>query len=525
MTPQKSEDRIIPQGRRKPSETQPVEPTGGGKAIPVKEEDRQLMLSFVPAENPPQQGGAEGVESVDRSTRKARKAPKAKANQGKVDPARMEEVIERLEEAFAHVAANRGAPGPDGQSIEKVRKHLSEILAKLRAALLKGTYQPGDIRRAWIPKACGGRRGLGIPNVVDRVVQEAIRGVLEPLYEPTFHRSNHGFRPNRGCHTAIAEAVGYLREGWIWVVDIDLESFFDRVNQQRLMSRLADRVRDPRLLRLIGRMLKAKVVMPDGVRIPVEEGVPQGGPLSPLLSNIVLSELDEELARRGHRFVRYADDCNIYVRSERAGHRVMKSVTRFIERRLRLKVNASKSAVAQPETRHFLGFRLKRWADGRVEVLLSRRSIKRLRERVVQLTPRCAGKSLKAVIQKVNEYINGWIGYFRICTIGVERTARFTDAHIRRRLRAVVLKHWRRKRTIARRLIRLGVSRKTAWRDVYRGRQGIWALSYASPVNRGLRNAYFADRGLVSIQASFKIIWAAARAPKQRLLPWESERS
>jgi group II intron reverse transcriptase/maturase len=221
----------------------------------------------------------------------------------------MEEVVERLEQAFLNVAANGGAPGPDRQDIEQVREHLSELLPGLRAALLDGSYRPGEIRRVWIPKAGGGQRGLGIPNVVDRMVQEAVRLVLEPLYEPTFHGSSHGFRPSRSCQTAIAEARRYVDEGYDWVADLDLEKFFDRVHRQRLMGRLAQRISDKRVLALIGRMLKAKVVMPAGVKVGTEEGVPQGGPLSPLLSNIVLSELDEELARRGHRFVRYADDC------------------------------------------------------------------------------------------------------------------------------------------------------------------------------------------------------------------------
>jgi len=280
----------------------------------------------------------------------------------------MEEVVEGLEEAFDKVAANKGAPGPDRQTIEQVRKHLPKALPKLRAALLTGTYQPGEIRRVWIPKAGSkGQRGLGIPNVVDRVVQEAVRQVLEPLYEPTFHPSSHGFRPGRGCQTAIAEARGYVEEGYHIVVDMDLEKFFDRVHRQRLLSRLGKRVVDNRVVALIGRMLKAKVVMPDGVKVATEEGLPQGGPLSPLLSNIVLSELDWELARRGHRFVRYADDCNIYVRSERAGKRVMASVAKFISRRLRLRLNKAKSAVARPETRHFLGYRLHPQAEGSVE--------------------------------------------------------------------------------------------------------------------------------------------------------------
>jgi RNA-directed DNA polymerase len=299
MTQQKSEDRTVPQGRRKAVPTRRFEHSGGGRAIPVKGEDQQLMLSFATAENPHDKSGADGVDGPDRSGPKARKVPKAKANQRRAGPARMEEVVERLEEAFAKVAANKGAPGPDRQTIEQVQHDLPMILAKLRRSMLDGTYQPGEIRRVWIPKAGGKgqQRGLGIPNVVDRMVQEAVRLVLEPLYEPTFHPSSHGFRPNRGCQTAIAEAKSYVEKGYRTVVDFDLEKFFDQVHHQRLLARLAERVDDKRLLILIGRMLKAKVVMPDGVKVAAEEGVPQGGPLSPLLSNIVLDELDKELAR------------------------------------------------------------------------------------------------------------------------------------------------------------------------------------------------------------------------------------
>ena len=427
--------------------------------------------------------------------------------------------VERLEEAFASVAANKGAPGPDRQTIEQVQQNLPMVLAKLRRSLLDGTYQPGEIRRVWIPKAGGkGQRGLGIPNVVDRMVQEAVRLVLEPLYEPTFHPSSHGFRPNRGCQTAIAEAKGYVEAGYCIVVDFDLEKFFDQVHHQRLHARLAQRVGAKRLLLLVARMLKAKVVMPDGVKVATEEGVPQGGPLSPLLSNIVLDELDKELARRGHRFVRYADDSNIYVRSERAGRRVMESVTCFIEKRLRLKVNAAKSAVAPPETRHFLGYRMAVQPNGSVEVLLSERSEKRLRQRVCELTPRSRGRSLNATIKEVNGYLNGWLGHFRVCTSGIERVVHNADAHIRRRLRAIVLKHWKRKRTIARRLIRLGVKPRTAWRRVYAGRKSLWALSHDSAVHRGLRNAYFAERGLVSLKDRFQAIWAGPPAPQQLML-------
>jgi len=493
MTHQKSEDGVVPEGQRKLSPTHGVS-DGGGKAVPIEEVSLEQLLLFATAESPRAARGAESVPNVDLSTGGPTKAPKAKSKTMHPVTATLNEVAGRLDESFDKVEANKGAPGPDRQRVEAVRKHWPDLRRMLAEALLDGTYRPGDIRRVWIPKSGGGERGLGIPNVLDRVVQEAVRGVLEPLYEPTFHTSSHGFRPGRSCHTALAEAASYVEAGHTWVVDIDLEKFFDRVHHQRLMARLAQRVEDRQLLTLINHMLKAKVVMPDGVRVATEEGVPQGGPLSPLLSNVVLSELDTELARRGLRFVRYADDCNIYVRSERAGKRVMESVTRFINRRLRLSVNAAKSAVARPETRHFLGFRLRPQANSPPEILLSERSEKRLKERVRELTPRNNGQSLQATIRRVNQYLSGWDGFFRICTEGVERVLGNTDAHIRRRLRARLLHHWRQKRTIARRLIGLGVSRRTAWRRVY-----------------------FANRGLVSLLARARARWTVSDARGQQL--------
>lgn len=548
MTQQKSEDRELPEGRRKPSSSQPVshgespkddrpvplsrkqdgegEAAGGGKAVPVKEEERQLLLPFATAEDLRGDRRATGRRNVDLSTPRRREAPKAKVELQQVDPASLEEVVERLEIAFGKVAANKGAPGPDRQTIEQVALHLHGTLAKLRACLLDGSYRPGDIRRVWIPKAGGGQRGLGIPNVVDRVVQEAVRAVLEPRYEPTFHDSSHGFRPGRGCQTAIKEAQAHVESGHEWVVDLDLEKFFDRVHHQRLLARLAQRVEDKRLLALIGQMLKAKVVLPDGVKVSTEEGVPQGGPLSPLLSNIVLSELDEELAQRKHRFVRYADDCNIYVRSERAGQRVMASITKFIETRLRLKVNEAKSAVARPDTRHFLGYRLIPSTGQSPEVALSERSEERLRERIRELTPRSAGRSLREHISRINAYLNGWLGHFRVCTAACERALNNADAHIRRRLRAIVLTHWKRRHTIARRLVNLGVKLKTAWQRVYGGRKATWALSNDLPaVHRALSNAYFAKQGLVSLKETFKALWASKLAPEQLELGWDTARS
>jgi RNA-directed DNA polymerase len=498
MAQQKSEDRDKPAGRRKSVVTHAFEKRAGGEAIPVDEEPEQLLLFVETADAPARAGGCrEAVRPVRTSAPPA--APKPTNNEQRAQVTMMEEVTRRLDEAFDNVERNQGAPGPDRKTLSTMRKHIDEWMPTLHSSLLTGTYTPGNIRRVWIPKASGGQRGLGIPNVIDRVVQEAVRLVLEPLYEPTFHGSSHGFRPERSCHTAIAEACRHVNEGYEWVVDLDLEKFFDRVNHQRLMSTLAQRIDDKPLLVLIGRMLKAKVVLPDGLVMPTEEGVPQGGPLSPLLSNIVLDELDRELERRGHRFVRYADDCNIYVRSERAGERVMASIKQFIERRLRLKVNEKKSAVSRPEERHFLGFRLR--SDplgGSAQVMLSKRSVERFGEKLLQLTPRNYGNSMDACIHELNQYLRGWIGFFGICTNGAA-SFRILDGHIRRRLRALQLRQWKRKRTIARRLISMGIRAQTAWRGVYGGRKSWWALSHSSPVERALRNSYWDARGLVSL--------------------------
>ena len=513
MTRQKSEEREVAKGRRNAVSTQPVESGAGAKAFPVNEEVRQLSLLLETAEEPVQ-AGTDGGAARSRERAALRAAPKSRSKRETAEPATIDAAAERLKEAFQNVARNKGAPGADGQSIQEVREHLSEIVAQLKTALLDGSYTPGDIRRVWIPKSGGGQRGLGIPNVVDRMVQEAVRQVLEPVYEPTFHASSHGFRPGRSCHTAIAEAVTHLDDGYEWVVDLDLEQFFDRVNHQRLMARLAQRVHDKRLLALIGKMLKAKVVLPDGVVVSTDEGVPQGGPLSPLLSNVVLDELDQELARRRHRFVRYADDANIYVRSERAGQRVMASLKSFIEKRLRLKVNEAKSAVARPEERHFVGFRLRREPlDGRVEVLLSKRSRERIAARVRELTPRSWGNSVDTCIVQVNAYLLGWIQFFGICTGGIQSVLGSLDAHIRRRMRAIQLKHWKRRRTIAKKLVKLGIKRKTAWQRVYAGRQSIWALSHSPVVDWALRTAYWEARGLVSLRSRWRAMHEQVDAP------------
>ncbi len=494
---EKSDGRIVPEGRRKAVPTNGGD-RRGGKATTASEQVWQLELFVESADSP---RGADGDAGTGRSVSASCEVPLSRDREGQAMPAMvMEEVAsaENLREAFKKVASNKGAPGPDGRSIEWVREHLSKILPHLQRELLDGSYQPGLIRRAWIPKPGGGERGLGIPDVIDRIVQQAIAQVLSPHWVPVFHPSSHGFIEGRSCHTAITEAVSYVEEGYEWLVDLDLEKFFDQVNQQRLMSRLEQKVSDRRMLKLIRRMLRAKIVMPDGVVVSNDEGVPQGGPLSPLLSNIVLDELDWELERRGHRFVRYADDCNIYVRSERSGHRVKASITRFIERRLRLKVNERKSAVAPPEERHFVGFSLRRRPeDGTVEVRLSKRSVDRIKAKIRELTPRNWGQSLRDCIRCINRYLQGWIGFFWIVTDVEERTLHGFEAHIRRRLRAIVLRHWKRKRTIYRRLVHLGVRKRTAFRTVYQGRKSWWDLSHRPAVERALPNKFFAELGLL----------------------------
>jgi RNA-directed DNA polymerase len=495
MAQQKSEDCVVPDGG-----VMPAQPAGGGqgKAVPVDQEVWQLQLPIATAEDP---AGSAREAVRDRSRARRARVPKAIVIVDASTPAKMEEVAERLDLAMKKVVANRGAPGPDAMTVAVLEQRWPSIAPGLRAGLLSGNYRPGGIRRAMIPKIDGGQRALGIPNVVDRVVMEAVRQVLEPRFEPAFHPSSHGFRPGRSCHTAIAEAKQHVRDGHEWVVDIDLEKFFDRVNHQRLIARLAQRVDDRRLLVLIGRLIKAKVVLPDGVRIGVDEGVPQGSPLSPLLSNIVLNELDTELARRGHRFVRYADDCNVYVRSERAGLRVMASLSGFIQWRLRLRINTGKSAVARPAERHFLGFSLRVAQHGRrrtVEVLLSQRTKRNARDRIAQLTPRTWGGTLESCIARVNAWLRGWHQFFGIVSADEMQEMRRIDAHIRRRLRAVLLHHWKRQRTIVRRLVALGVKPRSASRAVYAGKKSTWALSHAPAVDHALRNAYFTRRGLVS---------------------------
>ena len=433
----------------------------------------------------------------------------------------MESVVEHLEEALDHVVRNKGAPGPDGRTVEQVQQDWLSTRRRLARALRAGSYQPGAIRRVEIPKPGGGVRQLGIPNVVDRVIQESLRLCLQPVFEPGFHASSHGFRPKRSCHTALAEAQEHVEAGHDHVVDLDLSKFFDRVHHQRLMARVSQKVQSRAVLVVLGRFLKAPIELPDGQLVRPTEGVPQGGPLSPLLSNVVLDELDQELGRRGHRFVRYADDVAIFVRSQRAGERVMDSVTRFIEGRMRLLVNAEKSSVRRPDEGNFLGFRLVVGPDGGSEVHLSGRTVKRALARIRELTPRNLGRSLPSCISRLDRYLTGWFGFFGVCSLDARRDLQKLDGRARRRLRAIQLKHWKRKRTIIRKLNRMKPTRTVA-RNVYKGRRGWWSLSHDGVVSHRLGTQWFQELGLTPLNERLTLRELAKAAPRihQMDLPW-----
>jgi len=473
---------------------------------------RQLSLVFADS---PDGGGSNG--SPDASERRAFLLHKAKRKRPARTVAWVADTSRLLEDvaseanlalALLKVVRNKGAPGIDGQTVEDAEANAPKLLGRLRRALLEGRYKPGDVRRVFIPKPGGGQRGLGIPNVVDRVVQQAMLQVLEPVFEPTFHTSSHGFRPKRGATTAIAEAKEHLEAGYRTIVDLDLEQFFDRVHHQRLLDRIGQKVADRRVIDLVRRMLKAVVVMPDDTRIKVREGTPQGGPLSPLLSNIVLDELDQELARRGHRFVRYADDCNVFVGSMRAGERVMASLTKFLDKRLRLQVNADKSAVRHPSKVHFLGFRFLLRRDGQIGVLLSAKTERRLAATIREMTPPNWGRSISSCMDNLGRYLTGWMAYYRLCTPDAVKRLGVIDAHIRRRIRAIIVRQKKRPRFLLRHLLAKGASRKAAAGAAYCGR-GAWHRSNRPGLTRAYPPSWFTGRFV-----SLKTRWEALNSPQ-----------
>jgi RNA-directed DNA polymerase len=408
----------------------------------------------------------------------------------------MEEVCERgnRREALRRVKANKGSPGVDGMTVDEITDYLQQHWPAIRERLLNGTYEPQPVMRMEIRKPDGGgMRKLGIPTVLDRVIQQAVMQVLQRRWDRTFSDHSYGFRPGRSAHQAVAQAQQYIAEGHGWCVDLDLEKFFDRVNHDKLMGQIAKRVEDKRLLKLIRAFLNAGV-MENGLVSPSVEGTPQGGPLSPLLSNLVLDELDRELERRGHRFVRYADDCNIYVRSERAGQRVMESVTQFISQKLKLKVNEAKSAVARPQERKFLGFSFT--AGPEVKRVIAPKALDRFKQRIREITGRAKSVSMKTTMEELAPYMRGWRSYFGFCEtpevlIGLTRWVRL-------RLRAALWRQWKTPRRRRAALLELGVRGPLASNTAGSGR-GPWYLARAKALSVGLSNAYFKSLGLPSL--------------------------
>jgi len=435
------------------------------------------------------QAGREDIESLP-----ATNEPERPANTNRI----MEEVCERgnLKAALRRVKANKGSAGVDGMTVNQLGDYLKQHWPAIRGQLLNGTYEPQPVRRVEIPKPDGGVRKLGIPTTLDRFVQQGVMQVLQRRWDPSFSRHSYGFRPGRSAHQAVAQAQQYIAAGYEWVIDLDLEKFFDQVNHDKLMGQVAKRIEDKRLLKLIRAFLKAGV-MENGLVSPSVEGTPQGGPLSPLLSNLVLDELDRELESRGHRFVRYADDSNIYVRSERAGQRVMKSVTRFITQKLRLKVNEAKSAVARPQERKFLGFSFTTGPE--VKRTIAPKSLERFKQRIREITRRAKGVSIAATMAELAPYMRGWCGYFGFCETPEVLIA--LTRWVRLRLRAAIWRQWKTPRRRRAALLAHGTSAHAASKTAGSGR-GPWRLARSRALSMGLSNAYFRSLGLPSLFGS-----------------------
>lgn len=450
----------------------------------AKRQKTQLELAFgTEGKGEARTGRAEGTEAMAAGTDV--KSPAA------CGPS-MERVVERdnLRKALAQVQRNKGAPGGDGMTVSDLAAHLKDHWPAIRSQLLAGTYEPQPVRRVEIAKASGGTRALGIPTVIDRFIQQAALQVLQADWDGTFSDASFGFRPGRSAHMAVAKAQEHVASGHRIVVDMDLEKFFDRVNHDVLMGLVAKRVADKRLLKLIRGFLTAGV-LEGGLVGPREQGTPQGGPLSPLLSNLMLDVLDKELEKRGHRFVRYADDCNIYVCSRRAGERVMAGVERFLEKRLKLKVNRAKSAVARPAARKFLGFSFTTGATPRRR--LARETLVRFKRRVRETTRRTRGASLAHIVTELSRYLNGWRGYFGFCE--TPSVLRDLDQWVRRRLRAIAWKQWKRGPTRFAELRRRGIGKDLAAQSVG-SPNGPWRMSNSPALAIALPNAYLGSLGL-----------------------------
>lgn len=403
----------------------------------------------------------------------------------------MEKVVDRenLLIALRNVKRNKGVPGVDGMTVEELPEYLKREWLKIRLQLVSGTYVPSPVKRVEIPKPGGGIRLLGIPIVLDRFIQQALMQVLQQDWDATFSDSSYGFRPKRSAHQAISRSQEYLKQGYLWVVDMDLEKFFDRVNHDKVMSEVGKRITDRRVIDLIFRFLRAGISH-EGKLIEPEMGTPQGGPLSPLLANLLLDNLDRELERRGHRFARYADDCNIYVKSKRAGSRVLRSISRYLKNHLKLSVNEAKSAVDRPWRRQFLGFSFSAKLNRRI----SEKAIKRFKERIREITRRVRGRRIDVIIKELRQYLTGWKAYFDFTE--VRYTLRNLDSWIKRRLRCYLWKQWGRRRY--RKLKKLGVSIDLAW-NTAKSAHGPWRLSRSPGLAFALPAKYFADLGLPSL--------------------------
>src|SRR6266436_4145723 len=453
-----------------------------------KQQNIQMDLDFSSALT----GAARGVAGEETESPMATNEPENPARTNRL----MEEVCERenLKEALRQVKGNKGSAGIDGVTVDQLTDYLKQHWAVIREQLLNGTYGPKPVRRVEIPKPDGGVRKLGIPTVLDRFIQQAVMQVLQRRWDRTFSEYSYGFRPGRSAHQAVAQAQQYIVANYSWVVDLDLEKFFDRVNHDKLMGQVAKRVEDKRLLKLIRAFLNAGV-MENGIVSPSVEGTPQGGPLSPLLSNLVLDELDRELERRGHRYVRYADDCNIYVRSERAGQRVMKSITKFITQKLKLKVNESKSAVARPQERKFLGFS---FTDGpEIKRAIAPKSLVRFKRRVREITRRAKGVSIDATMEELAPYMRGWRSYFGFCE--TPRVLGSLTCWVRARLRVALWRQWKTPRRRRAALLELGVRSKLASNTAGSSR-GPWYLAHAKALSVALPTAYFKSLGLPNLE-------------------------
>jgi len=408
----------------------------------------------------------------------------------------IEEVLSRenMLSALARVEANKGSHGVDGMSVKDLRRHLVQNWQAIRESIRNGTYDPSPVRRVEIPKPNGGTRLLGIPTVTDRLIQQAITQVLTPEFDPTFSEHSYGFRPQRRGHDAVRKARTYMQEGHRIVVDIDMEKFFDRIHHDRLMGKVAERVPDKAVLRLIRSYLKAGV-MEGGLVKATTEGAPQGGPLSPLLSNIVLDELDKELEKRKLLFVRYADDCNIYVKTWKAGHRVMKSITAFIEGKLKLKVNREKSAVDRPWKRKFLGFTFS-WDKKTPRIKMAKASLQRVKAKIKAITSRSKPIPIEIRLKELNQYLIGWCGYYAL--VDTKSIFQELDEWTRRRLRMCVWKQWKQPKTKVRKLLSLGVPKQKAY-EWGNSRKKYWRIACSPILHRSLDNQYWSSLGLKSL--------------------------